>query len=187
MKNKFNKIYISIVIIAVILLIVFVFFSNTNIQKVRNTSEFIDTNLTSSDEFKLKKDTRQDFVNIEKIDTKKNTTETEIKNISNENTDENTQDINTEKISLTAGSVVLDLNIIQGETLYDILLAKENENLIEFKAKEYPGIGFFVTDIGSLHQNNGKYLMYYINNKEASFGVSSYIPKDGDVIRWELK
>jgi hypothetical protein len=29
--------------------------------------------------------------------------------------------------------------------------------------------------------------MYYINGKEAEIGISSYIPKNGDMIEWKLK
>ena len=29
--------------------------------------------------------------------------------------------------------------------------------------------------------------MYYINDKEASLGVSSYTVKEGDIIEWKLK
>ena len=74
-----------------------------------------------------------------------------------------------------------------GQSLYDTLLsAKENKQIV-FSGKNYPGLGFFVTDIGSLHNGNGKYLFYYINNKEASVGVSSFLPQNGDVILWKLK
>jgi len=30
-------------------------------------------------------------------------------------------------------------------------------------------------------------LLYYINGKEASVGVSTYKPKNGDIIEWKLK
>lgn len=182
MKNKFNKIYISIAIIFVISLSLFTFFLNKNTESLQNTQESLDSSIVN--DFKSEKGDKNPINNIsneEVIFISENVTNKD--NVSNDNT----QEINTETVSLTAGDLSVDLKISQGRNLYDTLIAKENENLIEFKGKEYPGIGFFVTDIGDLHQGDGKYLMYFINNKEASLGVSSYVPKNGDVIRWELK
>lgn len=100
----------------------------------------------------------------------------------------------TEDFKPTPSSVsilVLEKNIklefIPGQTLYEILKRGQELGLISFSGKNYPSLGFLVNDIGNMKQENGKYLIYYINNKEASVGVSSYIPNDGDIIRWELK
>lgn len=95
--------------------------------------------------------------------------------------------IQTQTITLVAGAVNKKLEFTSGQTLYEILLAESSKNLLEFKGKEHTGIGFFVTDIGTLHQDNGRYLMYYINGVEASYGVSKYVPKSGDLIEWKLK
>ncbi|MDQ5971344.1 MAG: hypothetical protein QG566_290 [Patescibacteria group bacterium] len=92
----------------------------------------------------------------------------------------------TETITLIAGEINKKLEFNSGQTLYEILFAEFSKNLLEFKGKEHIGIGFFVTDIGTLHQDDGKYLMYYINGIEASSGISVYNPKDGDVILWKL-
>lgn len=89
--------------------------------------------------------------------------------------------------ALSAGSVNVKLKIVPDKSLYEILQLEENKKLISFKGKEYTGIGFFVTNIGSLDQDDGKYLMYYVNGIEASSGISNYIPKEGDVIEWKLK
>lgn len=90
-------------------------------------------------------------------------------------------------ITIIAENETLHLEPQAGVSLYDALvLAKDAEQII-FSGKNYSGLGFFVTDIGSLHSGNGKNLFYYINNKEASVGVSSYLLKDGDIIEWKLK
>ncbi|KKR79488.1 MAG: hypothetical protein UU24_C0007G0015 [Candidatus Nomurabacteria bacterium GW2011_GWA2_40_9] len=89
-------------------------------------------------------------------------------------------------VTLIAGDVNTKLQIITGQTLYEVLQMEENKDII-FYGKNYSGLGFFVTDIGTLHSGDGKYLFYYINSKEASVGVSSYLLKDGDIIEWELK
>ena len=87
--------------------------------------------------------------------------------------------------TLSAGNV--KIKISAGTSLYDALTEVRKENKIEFSGRDYPGLGFFVTDIGTLHAGDGKYLFYYINGKEASVGVSSYKLKDGDIIEWKLK
>jgi len=87
---------------------------------------------------------------------------------------------------LTAGITQISLPITGG-SLLSILADAQKRGEIVFSGKEYSGLGFFVTEIGSLKQQDGKYLMYSINGKEASVGVSLYIPKNGDVIVWELK
>jgi hypothetical protein len=95
--------------------------------------------------------------------------------------------IQTQTITLVAGEINRKLEFTSGQTLYEILLTESSKNLLEFKGKEHTGIGFFVTDIGTLHQDNGRYLMYYINGIEASYGVSKYVPESGDIIEWKLK
>jgi Domain of unknown function (DUF4430) len=73
------------------------------------------------------------------------------------------------------------------QALYDALIVSKRDGTLSFSGIEYPGLGFFVTDIGTLHQGRGKYLIYYVNGVEASTGVSAYVPHDGDVIEWKLK
>ena len=89
--------------------------------------------------------------------------------------------------TLTAGDISVQIPFSSGDTLYDALLAAKQNGLLSFSGKEYQSLGFFMTDIGTLHQGNGKYLIYLINGTEASVGVSSYVPKNGDVVVWELQ
>lgn len=96
------------------------------------------------------------------------------------------EDAKTDSITLKVGELNIKLGILPGQTLYEILLAENNKKLVTFKGKEYTGMGFFVTDIGDLHEERSKYLMYYINGVEASEGISVYIPKSGDIVEWKL-
>ena len=89
--------------------------------------------------------------------------------------------------TISAGNTKINLSFLKNASLYDVLTKAKNNNKINFNGKNYPGLGFFVTDIGTLHSGSGKDLLYYINDKEASVGVSSYILKDGDVIEWKLE
>lgn len=94
---------------------------------------------------------------------------------------------NTENITIIAGEEKINLSIPANTFFYDALIQAQNAEAMTFSGKNYPGLGFFITNIGKLNAGDGKYLLYYINGKEASVGVSSYSPKDGDVIEWKLK
>lgn len=102
---------------------------------------------------------------------------------------DSTPEVYTETIgvSVRAGSQKIHLLPVSGSSLYEVLLAAQKSGLIEFSGENYLGLGFFVTKIGSLQSGGGKYLFYYINGKEASVGVSSYILRDGDFVEWKLK
>lgn len=92
---------------------------------------------------------------------------------------------NSESVTILAGDKTIHLQ--SNITFYDALVQTKNDGKITFSGKNYPMLGFFVTDIGSLHSGNGKNLLYYINGKQASVGVSSYTLKDGDTIEWRLE
>ncbi|MEK7539404.1 MAG: DUF4430 domain-containing protein [Patescibacteria group bacterium] len=94
---------------------------------------------------------------------------------------------NNESITILVGQTTAHLSVLPNTFLYDALIQAKNAGKISFSGKNYPGLGFFVTDIGTLHSSNGKNLIYYINGQEAMVGVSSYILKGGDIILWELK
>jgi len=92
---------------------------------------------------------------------------------------------NKDSVTVSAGDTTIHLqpNII----FYDALIQEKKLGKIAFSGKNYPGLGFFVTEIGTLQTSNGKNLLYYINGKQASVGVSAYTLKDGDVIEWKLE
>lgn len=94
---------------------------------------------------------------------------------------------NTEKITLILGQETLQLSFASNTIFYDALQEAKNAGILNFNGKNYPGLGFFVTDIGDLHSGGGKNLLYYVNGKEATVGVSSYTLKDGDIIEWKLE
>lgn len=90
-------------------------------------------------------------------------------------------------LTLIVGSTNVRIPLSSRATLYDALSSAQENGILSFSGKEYQGLGFFVTDIGTLHQDNGKYLVYFINGTEASTGVSSYIVNEGDTIVWKLQ
>lgn len=94
---------------------------------------------------------------------------------------------NTENITIIAGEEKVNLSVPADTSFYNALIETKSSGKITFSGKNYPGLGFFVTDIETLHAGDGKDLLYYINGKEATVGVSSYILKDGDVLEWKLE
>lgn len=99
--------------------------------------------------------------------------------------EKNIQD--TYSFTLKTGDLDKNISFSSNTILYDALVQAKNTGTIYFNGKNYPGLGFFVTDIENLHGGNGQNLLYYINGKEASVGVSSYKLKDGDIIEWKLE
>ncbi|MBP7805091.1 MAG: DUF4430 domain-containing protein [Candidatus Pacebacteria bacterium] len=89
--------------------------------------------------------------------------------------------------SLMAGGPLIVLEGEGNRTLYAYLEEANGEGKINFTAKEYMGLGFFVTEIGELQEGGGKHLLYYINGNEASVGVSTYLPQNGDHVDWKLE
>ena len=90
-------------------------------------------------------------------------------------------------IEVGAGTVDLHLSVAPQTTLYDDLVLASKAGLVSFSGKKYDSLGFFVTDIGSLHQGGGKFLMFDINGTASTVGVSTYVPKDHDRIIWNLQ
>jgi len=88
--------------------------------------------------------------------------------------------------TLIAGDSTSTLAFTEGQTLYDALVKAQQAGLT-LELKEYPGMGYFVAKIGSLVPTADKYLMYSVNGVEASEGISSYILKENDVVKWEVK
>ncbi|MFZ2149604.1 MAG: DUF4430 domain-containing protein [Minisyncoccia bacterium] len=94
---------------------------------------------------------------------------------------------NTENITVIAGEEKISLSVAPNTTFYDALVEAENIGKLAFSGKKYPGLGFFVTDIGTLHAGEGLDLLYYVNGKEATVGVSGYMLQDGDILEWKLE
>ncbi len=98
--------------------------------------------------------------------------------------------VQTEQVSQSIRIVAGTTNIsvpATGGTLLDLMQSAKTEGKLVLEGKEYEGLGFFASKVGSLQGTNKQFLMYSINGTEASVGISGYVPKGGDVITWELK
>ena len=131
----------------------------------------------------VKKNNSQTFFIREDVVTR---TETQ-NNISNATKDiKEDDDSNNITLSLNTPDKSYIVKVEEGVNVYDVMKSAQNDGF-SFNGKEYPGLGFFVEEINGIKGENGKYWMYYVNNKEAEVGISKYIIKDGDIINWKLK
>ena len=88
---------------------------------------------------------------------------------------------------MIVGNQTISLSLSPNETLYDALKEAQISGKISLSGTTYPGLGFFITSIDTLKSGNGKNLMYYINGTQATVGISTYIPHNGDIVMWELE
>jgi len=93
------------------------------------------------------------------------------------------------KVSLEILDKKYETNIEENSTVFEVMkkIEKENtkDNLFNFEYTEYASLGSFITEINGIKGTPGKYWIYYVNNIEASVGVSKYILKSGDIISWK--
>jgi len=83
-----------------------------------------------------------------------------------------------------SGEEIYDKKIETGETkLYDALM-KIDDLKIESESSQY---GEFITSINGVAQEEDYYWNYYVNGDYASVGVSGYIIKDSDQIKFALE
>jgi hypothetical protein len=85
-------------------------------------------------------------------------------------------------------NIEFKFSFLPEETLYSSMVKMKNQDLITFSGKEFSGLGFFITEINGVSQNpqKGLYWKYFINEKPANIGISSYVLKRGDKISWKL-
>jgi hypothetical protein len=94
--------------------------------------------------------------------------------------------------SQNAEIIILDKKIEfsfeEGDSLFNAMNELQNSGQISFKGKEFSAMGFFVEEINGFKQlpKERKYWRYYVNNKEASVGISNYKLKNNDSIEWKL-
>lgn len=102
------------------------------------------------------------------------------------------------KVTFIAGIFSSDFSVLKGGSAYDVMLALSASSLpvpseqtgikpFLFKAKEYPGIGYFIEEINGIKNEGGKYWTLYVNGKYSTVGASDYKLLDGDKIEWRYE
>jgi hypothetical protein len=92
------------------------------------------------------------------------------------------------KVSFRVLDNTYNTEIKENSSVFDLMneIKKENSSF-DFKYKEYPSLGVFIDEINGVKGGDGKYWIYYVNDIEASVGVSKYLIKSGDIISWKKK
>ncbi len=80
-----------------------------------------------------------------------------------------------------------EIEIQEGGSVYDFMNKLRAEGQIDFKDKNYSGIGKFIYEINGVQGEGGKYWIYYINGKKMSIGVSGSKVNSGDVVSWKYE
>ena len=93
------------------------------------------------------------------------------------------------KISLNVLDKKYETEIKEDASVFEVMKKIEEENmkdnLFNFKYEEFTGLGAFINEINGQKGGENGYWIYYVNNIEASVGVSKYILKSGDIISWK--
>jgi len=80
----------------------------------------------------------------------------------------------------------LETIITKEENIYDFMVKLKKEGKIDFKDKNYYGMGMFIEEINGI-KNGDKNWIYYVNGKKANIGVSNYKINNGDIISWKYE
>lgn len=91
--------------------------------------------------------------------------------------------------TLTVEEKTYLVSLPKGSSAYDFMAKAQQTSDLQFRGKEFPGLGFFIQEINGLEQSPrlGKYWIYYINGKKAEVGISAYMVNNHDVILWEYE
>lgn len=77
--------------------------------------------------------------------------------------------------------------IENGTNVYDFMAKIKGEGKIDFKEKNYTGLGKFIYEINGVPNAGTKNWIFYVNGKKSGLGVSSYKLKPGDVVSWKFE
>lgn len=71
-------------------------------------------------------------------------------------------------------------------SVYQFMQELKKTSQIDFKEKDYPSLGKFITEVNGV-KNGEKNWIYYVNNQKANLGISNYKINSGDIISWRYE
>ncbi|MFA6524379.1 MAG: DUF4430 domain-containing protein [Candidatus Paceibacterota bacterium] len=89
-------------------------------------------------------------------------------------------------ITLLINDTKYETDITENSTVYNLMDKIKTESKIDFKEKNYSGMGKFIEEINGV-KNDEKYWIYYVNGEKATIGVSKYQINSGDVVSWKYE
>lgn len=92
-------------------------------------------------------------------------------------------------ITIAIEDTTFQIQVKPNATVYEAMLALQQENKITFSVKNFSSLGYFVEEINGKKNSprTGFYWTYYINNQEAKLGISNYIIRSNDIIVWKYE
>lgn len=94
----------------------------------------------------------------------------------------------TDPLGKTYGvSAVYEAKIANEISVYDFMLNLKSEGKINFKDKDYTGMGKLITELNGIKNSGKKNWIYYVNGEKAKIGVSNYKINPGDVVSWKYE
>jgi len=80
-----------------------------------------------------------------------------------------------------------DIQLLENQTVLEILRKLAAENSLVLEVKNFEGIGSMITKIGDkANGQENKYWQYFINGAYAQIGADQYKLKDGDAVEWKF-
>jgi exopolysaccharide biosynthesis protein len=82
-----------------------------------------------------------------------------------------------------------EISVPENTTVYGLMDSLKQRGDISFNGKSSAEFGFFVEEINGKKNSadTNTYWIYYINDKAAAVGISSYVLKPGDIISWKYE
>ena len=91
------------------------------------------------------------------------------------------------KITLEINDVKYESNISGQKTVSDFMDKLKEEGRIDFKEKNYTGMGKFIEEINGIKNSGEKNWIYYVNDKKSNIGISNYKINQGDIVSWKYE
>ncbi len=103
-----------------------------------------------------------------------------------ESTKENVT-IKNQEATLEIEGVIYKTQIPETTAVYEFMDTLRKEGKINFKEKNYIGLGKLIEEINGIRSNGDRNWIYYVNGKKAAIGVSNYKIHPGDVVSWKYE
>lgn len=95
--------------------------------------------------------------------------------------------VNNSKAFLEIGEGKYEGAINESTSIYDFMTELRRKGKINFKEKNYMGMGKFIEEVNGVKNSGEKNWIYYINGQKANVGVSNYKLINGDIVSWKYE
>jgi len=87
------------------------------------------------------------------------------------------------------GDITRSIQVALNTTLYEAMEKLAVEGKITWKTKEFGGLGSFVDSLNGVMSDRmkGKYWIFYVNGEPAKVGISNYVLRNNDLIKWNYE